>query len=48
MLDGILESQLHEVEEARALYRRCESAHNDGARIMAVDISLLGEPSAGG
>jgi ferritin len=46
MLDGILESQLHEVEEARALYRRCESAHSDGAGIMSVDISLH-QPPAG-
>ena len=46
LLDGILESQLHEVEEARALYRRCEAANNDGAGIMSVDISLL-QPTAG-
>ncbi len=37
MLDAILESQMREVEEARTLYRRCESANNDGAGIMSVD-----------
>jgi ferritin len=46
LLDAILESQLHEVEEARALYRRCESASNDGAGIMSVDLSLQ-QPPAG-
>jgi ferritin len=46
IIDGILEDQLHEVEEARALYRRCESAHEDGTGIMAVDISLLGDQPA--
>ena len=40
MLDGILELQLREVEESRALYRRCESAENDGAGIMSVDGNL--------
>ena len=43
MLDGILEVQVHEVEEARNLYRRCESADQDGAGAMAVDTSLQGE-----
>ena len=42
MLDGILEVQVHEVEEARNLYRRCESADQDGAGAMAVDTSLQG------
>ena len=46
VLDGILESQLHEVEEARSLYRRSESAHSDGSGIMTVDISLF-QPPAG-
>ena len=40
MLDGILELQLREVEESRALYRRCESAENDGTGIMSVDGNL--------
>ena len=44
MLDGILEMQLREVEESRALYRRCEAAQNDGTGIMALDGSL---PAAG-
>ncbi len=44
MLDGILELQLREVEESRALYRRCESAENDGTGIMSVDGDL---PAAG-
>jgi ferritin len=43
MLDAILETQVHEVEEARTLYRRCESAHHDGAGIMTVDLTLLHE-----
>jgi ferritin len=47
VVDGILEEQLHEVEEARALYRRCESASNDGAGIMSVDASMLAEQAAG-
>jgi ferritin len=41
VVDGILETQVHEVEEARALYRRCESAHEDGTGIMAIDQNLL-------
>jgi ferritin len=48
MIDAILESQLHEVEEARALYRRCESADSDGTGIMSVDGSLAAkQPEAG-
>ena len=47
MLDGILELQVAEVEEARTLYRRCESADNDGAGIMFVDGNLPGPPAAG-
>ena len=47
MLDGILELQLGEVEEARSLYRRCESAENDGAGIMFVDGNLAGPPAVG-
>ena len=31
-----------EIEEARTLYRRCESADNDGAGIMFVDGNLPG------
>lgn len=46
IIDGILEAQLREVEEARALYRRCESANNDGAGIMSVDANLPGPPAA--
>ena len=46
MLDGILELQLREVEEARTLYRRCESAHSDGAGIMSVDGNLPGPQGA--
>jgi ferritin len=46
LLDGILEAQLHEVEEARELYRRCESADNDGAGIMSVDMNLLAQQPA--
>jgi ferritin len=46
LVDGILEAQLHEVEEARELYRRCESAHNDGAGIMSVDMNLLTQQPA--
>ncbi len=42
VLDGILEFQIAEVEEARMLYRRCESANNDGAGIMSVDGNLPG------
>jgi ferritin len=44
ILDGILELQLAEVEESRALYRRCESAAKDGAGIMSVDAILAGPP----
>jgi len=40
MLDGILEFQLREIEEARSLYRRCESADADGAGIMSVDVNM--------
>ena len=40
LLDGILESQMREVEEARTLVRRCESAASDGTGIMSVDASL--------
>ena len=40
IVDAILESQLREVEEARALYRRCESADRDGTGIMSIDASL--------
>ncbi len=47
VLDGILELQLREVEEARTLYRRCESADNDGAGIMSVDGNLPGPQAAG-
>ena len=47
MLDGILELQLREVEEARTLYRRCEAADRDGAGIMTIDASLPGPPAAG-
>lgn len=47
MLDAILEAQLGEVEEARALYRRCESADRDGAGIMSVDASFPARPDAG-
>ena len=47
MLDGILELQLREVEEARTLYRRCESANDDGAGIMSVDGNLPGQQAAG-
>lgn len=47
IVDGILESQLREVEDARALYRRCESAHNDGTGVMFVDANLAGPPPAG-
>ena len=47
VLDGILEAQLREVEEARRLYRTCESASNDGTGIMSVDASLLALPAAG-
>ena len=47
MLDGILELQLREIEEARTLYRRCESANNDGTGIMYVDGNLTGQPAAG-
>jgi ferritin len=47
MIDQILESQLREVAEARALYRRCESAASDGTGVMAVDISLAAGPAAG-
>ena len=47
ILDGILELQLREVEEARTLYRRCESANNDGAGIMSVDGKLPGQQPAG-
>jgi ferritin len=47
LVDAILESQLHEVEEARTLYRRCESAARDGTGIMAVDARLLAEQPAG-
>jgi len=42
VLDGILELQLAEVDEARTLYRRRESANNDGAGIMSVDGNLPG------
>jgi ferritin len=42
MLDGILEFQLREIEDARILYRRCESADSDGAGIMYVDGTLPG------
>ena len=45
ILDGILESQLREIEEARALYRRCESAANDGTGIISVDANLAGPPA---
>jgi hypothetical protein len=47
LVDAILESQLHEVEEARTLYRRCESAARDGSGIMSVDMNLPAEPPAG-
>ncbi len=47
ILDGILELQLREVEEARALYRRCESAKGDGTGIMFVDANLPAPPVAG-
>ena len=47
MLDGILELQLREVEEARTLYRRCESADSDGAGIMSVDGNLPAPPAPG-
>jgi ferritin len=47
MVDGILESQLHEVEEARTLYRRCESADSDGSGIMSVDANLPAQQPAG-
>ena len=47
MLDGILELQLAEVEEARTLYRRCEAADNDGAGIMSVDGNLPGPQAEG-
>jgi len=46
VLDGILELQLREVEEARTLYRRCEAANNDGTGIMSVDGNLPGRPQA--
>lgn len=46
-LDGILELQLTEVEESRTLYRRCESALQDGTGIMTVDINLMPAPNAG-
>ncbi len=46
-IDGILELQLREVEEARTLYRRCESADNDGTGIMSVDGNLPALPAAG-
>jgi ferritin len=47
LIDAVLESQLHEVEEARALFRRCESAQQDGTGIMAIDISLREEQPGG-
>ncbi|MHB8864110.1 MAG: ferritin-like domain-containing protein [Pirellulaceae bacterium] len=47
IVDGILEAQLREVDESRALYRRCESADNDGAGIMSVDQGLVGQTPAG-
>jgi ferritin len=47
MLDAILETQLHEVEEARNLYRRCESADSDGSGIMFVDAQLLAQQAEG-
>ena len=47
LVDAILESQLHEVEEARTLYRRCESAARDGSGVMSVDMNLPAEPPAG-
>ena len=46
ILDGILELQLGEIEEARLLFRRCESASNNGAGIMSIDGTLPG-PAAG-
>lgn len=45
ILDGILEDQMREVDEARVLYRRCESAESDGTGIMYVDGTLA--PPAG-
>ncbi len=47
ILDGILELQLREIEESRALYRRCESAENDGTGIMFVDANMPAPPVAG-
>jgi ferritin len=47
LVDAVLESQLHEVEEARTLYRRCESALRDGSGLMTVDMHLA-ESQAGG
>ncbi len=46
LIDAVLESQLQEVNEARALYRRCESAYHDGTGIMSVDASLPAEQPA--
>jgi ferritin len=47
LVDAVLESQLHEVEEARTLFRRCESAASDGSGLMSVDASLEAEQPAG-
>jgi ferritin len=47
LVDAVLESQLHEVDEARTLYRRCESAARDGSGIMSVDATLPAEQQAG-
>ena len=47
LVDAVLESQLHEVEEARTLYRRCASALRDGSGLMTVDMHLA-EDQLGG
>jgi hypothetical protein len=38
---------VQKVEEARSLYRRCESADSDGAGIMSVDVQLLVQQAEG-